>query len=108
MLGEKISAGLAGDYPLLGPSQGRVLFTVDTDTNTEDILRIMRDAGVRYAYVPTFVSARPKVAAKHSSAYFDVAHVSEEAVEIARASDGISTVSATRWQRDECRRSRTR
>jgi hypothetical protein len=62
---------------LLGPSLGRRLFTVDPDASTDDLVRTMRDAHVRYAYVPASPSSLDRVTAKYSPALFEVVHVSE-------------------------------
>lgn len=70
------SLSYAGDYPLLGPSLGRALFTLDSGADTARIVSMMRDAHVRYAYVPASADAQSRVEATYSSAWFDVAHVS--------------------------------
>jgi hypothetical protein len=67
----------AGDYPLLGPSLRRVLFTVDTDATTDAIVHVMREARVRYAYVPASAASQPEVMRKYAPAYFDLERVSE-------------------------------
>ncbi len=67
----------AGDYALLGPALGRRVFTVDRDASTDEIVRMMRDAGVRYAYVPVAEAEREAVAAKYAASTFELEHSSE-------------------------------
>jgi hypothetical protein len=71
------SLSYAGDYPLLGPSRRRTLFTVDTDASTDGIRRVMRDSGVQFAYVPASPAAQREVLTKYDDRYFALEHVSE-------------------------------
>jgi hypothetical protein len=66
------SLSYAGDYPLLGPTLGRLLFTIDTAATTEEIVSLMRGNGVRYAYVPVSTTYETTVGAKYSAAFFDL------------------------------------
>jgi hypothetical protein len=70
------SLSYAGDYPLLGPSQQRALYTVDVGTSAGDILRLMRRHGVRFAYVPATAEAMPQVTATYPPVHFDLVHQS--------------------------------
>jgi hypothetical protein len=70
------SLSYAGDYPLLGRSRQRLLFTVDADISTEQILDLMRRGGVRYAYVPASPDARDDVEAKYATPHFRLERVS--------------------------------
>jgi hypothetical protein len=71
------SLSYAGDYPLLGPSHGRQLVTIDGDVSTETIVRTMRNAQLRYAYVPVSPSDRTEVEGRYPATLFAVEHVSE-------------------------------
>jgi hypothetical protein len=70
------SLSYAGDYPLLGPSLGRLLFTVDRDAGTRQIVDLMHRAQVHYAYVPTAPAMQRDVEAKYSSEFFELERVS--------------------------------
>lgn len=66
----------AGDYPLLGPSQGRVLTVIDGVLPADSIARLMRAAGARYAYVPASAEAAATVRAMYPPGLFDLVHQS--------------------------------
>lgn len=66
----------AGDYPLLGPSLGRLLTVIDGPQRTDSVAAIMHRAGVRYAYVPVAPDAVSEVVATYAPPRFEVAHVS--------------------------------
>jgi len=71
------SLSYAGDYPLLGPSHGRQLVTIDGDVSTDTIVRTMRSAQLRYAYVPASPSVQSEVEGRYPASLFAVEHVSE-------------------------------
>ena len=70
------SLSYAGDYALLGRSRQRLLFTVDADISTGQILDLMRRSGVRYAYVPASPGVRADVEAKYAAPHFQLERVS--------------------------------
>jgi len=71
------SLSYAGDYPLLGERHDRVVVTVDVDASTESIVRTMRAANLRYAYVPASPSMQPEVVRKYATTWFTLDHVSD-------------------------------
>ena len=66
----------AGDYPLLGPRQGRALTVIDGILPGDSIARLMRARGLRYAYVPTAAASEDSVRAMYPAGLFDLVHSS--------------------------------
>lgn len=63
-------------YPLLGPSQSRLVLAVDSDATTDSITRQMRETGVRYAYVAASPDNRSMVQAIYDPSHFELVHTS--------------------------------
>lgn len=66
----------AGDYPLLGPSLGRIIASLDSVIPTDSIVETMRRQGFRYAYVPAAPEAQAAVEAMYSPPRFELVHAS--------------------------------
>jgi hypothetical protein len=66
----------AGDYPLLGPAQGRTIVVVDAVMPTDSIVAIMRERRFRYAYVPTGTPAQAAVMAMYPADRFEAVRAS--------------------------------
>lgn len=66
----------AAYYPLLGPSQSREVLPVDTEGTTELLVRRMRAAGIRYAYVAAAPEFYETVERLYDPARFVLVHVS--------------------------------
>ncbi|HEX6105911.1 MAG TPA: hypothetical protein VFZ26_10020 [Gemmatimonadales bacterium] len=66
----------AGDYPLLGPSQGRAIAVVDGALESDVIVATMRAQGFRYAYVPARASDGEAVRAMYPPERFKQVRVS--------------------------------
>jgi len=66
----------AAYYPLLGPSQARVVVPVDWEPSTEVLLARMRAADVRYAYVLAAAENRARVEAIYDPSVFELVHSS--------------------------------
>lgn len=66
----------AAYYPLLGPNQTRLVIPVDGEDRTAAILSLMREAGVRYAYIAVGADQRSIVERTYNSAYFELVHAS--------------------------------
>jgi hypothetical protein len=66
----------AGDYPLLGPGQGRILVAVDGILSTDSIVAIMRRRRLRYAYIPSRPAEARQVEAMYPLSSFELVRVS--------------------------------
>jgi hypothetical protein len=66
----------AGDYPLLGPSRERRLFTVSPAATTSEIVALMQRFGVDYAYVPASAESVQTVRTKYDPTRFTLEHES--------------------------------
>jgi hypothetical protein len=64
----------AGDYPLLGPSLDRALYTMDAGASTGDVVGLMRRFGVQFAYVPASGDAMSQVVATYQPEHFELVH----------------------------------
>jgi hypothetical protein len=64
----------AGDYPLLGPSLGRLLYVIDGDQPTDSIVAVMRRSGIRYAYLPAGPDATGAVSRMYPTGRFELVH----------------------------------
>ena len=67
----------AGDYPLLGPRQGRVLIAIDGQQTTEAVVGVMRPRSIHYAYVPAAPDGQKAVEAIYDPEWFELVHSSE-------------------------------
>jgi hypothetical protein len=63
-------------YPLLGPSQQRLVIPVDWEDSIEVIIARMRSAGVRYVYIAASPDNRQLVESKYGSGAFELVHQS--------------------------------
>ena len=66
----------AGDYPLLGPSQGRSLTVIDGVLPADSIASLMRGLRLRYAYVPVREADDAIVRGMYPADRFDLVHSS--------------------------------
>ena len=66
----------ASFYPLLGPSQSRIVLPVDTEATTESIVADMRRMSLRYAYVTASPKSRSTVEGIYDQSQFALVHVS--------------------------------
>jgi hypothetical protein len=66
----------AGDYPLLGPSRERRLFTVSPAATTGEIVALMERFGVHYVYVPASPESDHTVRTKYDPTRFTLEHES--------------------------------
>jgi hypothetical protein len=77
------NADYASTYPLLGPSQQRLLVSLDAadvQGSPEVIVQRMREARLRYAYVNAVPAQRPIVERLFASPHFRVVHTSASTV----------------------------
>jgi hypothetical protein len=63
-------------YPLLGPSQTRVVVCVDTEATTDSIIATMRRNNLRYAYVTAAPKFQATVEQIYNRSRFALVHVS--------------------------------
>ena len=66
----------AAFYPLLGPTQSRLVLPIEGESSTDAIINHMRSMGIRYAYVLASPSNRAVVEAKYNRADFELVHSS--------------------------------
>ena len=64
----------AGDYPLLGARQNRVLTVIDGVLPSDSVVRLMRAQRIRYAYVPAMLTSIDTVLGMYPPAHFNVVH----------------------------------
>ena len=67
----------AGDYPLLGPSQGRRLVVIDGIRSSDSVVSALHQQGLRYAYVPARGEARDSVRRMYPADRFDLVHATD-------------------------------
>jgi hypothetical protein len=65
-----------GYYPLLGPSRSRFVIPIDTDATTGKVVGLMRNTGVRYAYVTASRDNVQAIRNIYGGPQFELVHVS--------------------------------